>query len=208
MFSTKGQEVKSTGGSSKSLQAGVALAHIHSATIKNSEKTGKKLLEFVLEGPAIENFEGWAIDKNDQEGPKFKGQSSRVSATIWTDQYNEDDINKNQILNRLVVIAQKLGLKDELDSISEQHQITSIEQWVEKAVEILKGHDLYFFLKGTEEEYNGKTIVKLSFPKFKFCGNLASEVDVFDKNNQYHYKPLAQGTSVKSFEAAGNDFDL
>jgi hypothetical protein len=208
MFSTKGQEVKGSSGPSKSLQPGVVLAHIHSATIKSSEKTGKKMLEFVLEGPALENFEGWALDKNDLEGPKFKGQSSRVGGTIWTDQYNEDDINKNQILNRLVVIAQKLGLKDELDNISEQHQITSIEQWVEKAIEILKGHDLYFFLKGTEEEYNGKTIVKLSLPKFKFCGNLTSEVDTFDKNNQYHYKPLAKDSSVKSFEAAGSDFDL
>lgn len=207
MFSTKGQEVKA-GGPSKSLQAGVVLAHVHSAVVKNSEKTGKKMLEFVLEGPALENFEGWAIDKNDQEGPKFKGQSSRVSATIWTDLYNEDDINKNQILNRFVVIAQKLGIKDQLDRISEENQITSIEQWVEKATEIIKGHDLYFFLRGNEEEYNGKTIVKLSFPKFKFCGNLTTELDSFDKNNQWHYKALAQGSTVKSFEAANSDFDL
>jgi hypothetical protein len=167
------------------------------------------MLEFILEGPALPApFEGWAVDKNNLEGEKFKGQSSRVGATIWTENYNDDDINKNEILNRLVVIAQKLGLKNKLDNISEEHQITSIEQWVEKAVEVLKGHDLYWFLKGTEEEYNGKTIVKLSLPKFKFCANLSTELDVFDKNNQYHFKPLAQSTSVKSFEAAGTDFDL
>jgi hypothetical protein len=209
MFSTKGQEVKAGSGITKSLQPGVVLAHIYDAKIKSSERTGKKMLEFILEGPTLPApFEGWAVDKDNQDGPKFKGQSSRVGATIWTDKYNEDDINKNDILNRIVVVGQKLGLKDKLDNISEENQITSIEQWVEKAVEILKGHDLYWFLKGTEEEYNGKTIVKLSLPKYKFCGNLSTELDIFDKNNQYHFKPLAQAGSVKSFEAAGSDFDL
>jgi hypothetical protein len=209
MFSTKGQEVKAGSGITKSLQPGVVLAHIYDAKIKSSERTGKKMLEFILEGPTLPApFEGWAIDKDNQDGPKFKGQSSRVGATIWTENYNDDDINKNEILNRLVVIAQKLGLKNKLDNISEENQITSIEQWVEKAVEILKGHDLYWFLKGTEEEYNGKTIVKLSLPKYKFCGNLSTDLDIFDKNNQYHFKPLAQAGSVKSFEAAANDFDL
>jgi hypothetical protein len=206
MFSTKGQEVKAGSGITKSLQPGVVLAHIYDAKVRSSERTGKKMLEFILEGPTLPApFEGWA---DNPDGVKFKGQSAKVGATIWTDKYNEDDINKNEILNRIVVIGQKLGLKDKLDNISEEHQITSIEQWVEKAIDILKGHDLYWFLKGTEEEYNGKTIVKLSLPKFKFCGNLSTELDTFDKNNQYHFKPLAQAGSVKSFEAAGSDFDM
>ena len=47
-----------------------------------------------------------------------------------------------------------------------------------------------------EEEYNGKTIVKLSFPKFKFCNAIESKLDVFDKTNQWHYKPL-QNKSIE-----------
>jgi len=85
MFNTKGQEIKTGGGTPKSLQAGVVKAHIHSGSVRTA-KSGKKSLELILEGPAMEGFEGWAIDKNNPEGPKFTGQSSRVSATIYSDQ--------------------------------------------------------------------------------------------------------------------------
>ena len=164
MFSTKGQEVKQGGGTAKSLQAGVVYAHIHSGQVRTSNKGDKKTLELVLEGPASEGFEGWAIDKNNPDGPKYTGQSSRVSATIWTDQFNDSNVSKNEIMYKLAVIASELGLRDHVDNIS----ASNIEDWVEKAIYILKGHNLYWFLKGTEEEYNGKTIIKLSLPKYKF----------------------------------------
>ena len=203
MFSTKGQEVKATGGVQKSLQAGVVYAHIYSASVRESKGTGKKSLELVLESPAIDGFEGWAISKDDQEGPKFKGQSSRVSASIWIDTYNETSPSKNEIMNKLSVIAVELGLKPELDNIN----ASSIEDWVAQVANLLKGKDLYFFLKGTEEEYNGKTIVKLSLPKYKFASADESKLDKFDKNNQYHYKAL-QTKAVSSFEPANDDFEM
>jgi len=158
MFSTKGQEVKTTGGTAKSLQTGVVYAHIYSGQIRTSNKGDKKTLELILEGPASEGFEGWAIDKNDLEGPKFTGQSSRVSATIWTDQFNETNVTKNEIMFKIAVIASELGLRNQIDDIS----ASNLEDWVEKAMTMLKGNNLYWFLKGTEEEYNGKTIIKLS----------------------------------------------
>jgi len=206
MFSTKGQEVKG-GGASKSLQPGVVKAHIVSGQVRTSNKGDKKALELTLEGPAIADFEGWAIDKDDLEGPKFKGQSSRVMATIWTDQFNTNDVNKNEILNKLFVIGKELGLRSALDNISTQHEITSIEDWANHAIELMKGNDIFFFLKGQEEEYNGKTIIKLSFPKFKFCNAVESKLDTFDKTNVWHYKPL-QNTAVDKFEPANDDFNI
>jgi len=203
MFSTKGQEVKTGGGTAKSLQAGVVYAHIYSGQVRTSNKGDKKTLELVLEGPASEGFEGWAIDKNNPEGAKFTGQSSRVSATIWTDQFNDSNVSKNEIMYKLAVIASELGLRDQVDNIS----ATSLEDWVEKAVYILKGHNLHWFLKGTEEEYNGKTIIKLSLPKYKFVSAEEAKLDKFDKNNQYHYKAL-QNKPVASFEPANSDFDM
>lgn len=203
MFSTKGQEVKQGGGTAKSLQAGVVYAHIYSGQVRTSNKGDKKTLELVLEGPASEGFEGWAIDKNNPEGAKYTGQSSRVSATIWTDQFNDSNVSKNEIMYKLAVIASELGLRDQVDNIS----ASSIEDWVEKAVLILKGHNLYWFLKGTEEEYNGKTIIKLSLPKYKFVSKEESKLDTFDKNNQYHYKAL-QNKPVASFEPVNSDFDM
>ena len=203
MFSTKGQEVKTTGGTAKSLQTGVVYAHIYSGQVRTSNKGDKKTLELILEGPASEGFEGWAIDKNDLEGPKFTGQSSRVSATIWTDQFNETNVTKNEIMYKIAVIASELGLRNEIDNIS----ASGLEEWVEKAMTILKGNNLYWFLKGTEEEYNGKTIIKLSLPKYKFVSADETKLDKFDKNNQYHYKAL-QNKSVASFEPANSDFDM
>ena len=203
MFSTKGQEVKTTGGTAKSLQTGVVYAHIYSGQIRTSNKGDKKTLELILEGPASDGFEGWAIDKNDLEGPKFTGQSSRVSATIWTDQFNETNVTKNEIMFKIAVIASELGLRDQIDNIS----ASNLEEWVEKAMTMLKGNNLYWFLKGTEEEYNGKTIIKLSLPKYKFVSADEAKLDKFDKNNQYHYKAL-QNKSVASFEPANSDFDM
>lgn len=207
MFNTKGQEVKASGGASKSLQPGVVKAHIVSGQVRTSNKGDKKVLELVLEGPAIENFEGWSIDKDNPNGPKYKGQSAKVTATIWTDQFATNDINKNEILNKIFVIGKELGLRTALDNISSQNTINSIEDWVEHAIDILKGNDLYFFLKGTEEEYNGKTIVKLSFPKYKFCSTSQTKLDVFDKTNVWHYKPL-QNKAVDKFEPASDDFSI
>jgi hypothetical protein len=203
MFSTKGQEVKTTGGTAKSLQAGVVYAHIFGGQVRTSNKGDKKTLELILEGPASEGFEGWPIDKNNPDGAKFIGQSSRVSATIWTDQFNEPNVSKNEIMYKLAVIASELGLRDHIDNIS----ASTLEEWVDKAVSILKGNNLYWFLKGTEEEYNGKTIIKLSLPKYKFVSVEEAKLDKFDKNNQYHYKAL-QNKPVSSFEPANSDFDM
>ena len=72
---------------------------------------------------------------------------------------------------------------------------------------LLKGKNLYFFLKAQEEEYNGKTIVKLSLPKFKFANADETKLEKFDKNNQYHYKAL-QTKPVSGFEPVNEDFNM
>jgi hypothetical protein len=202
MFSTKGQEVK-TGGTSKSFQPGVVYAHIFAGQVRTSKNGDKKSLELTLEGPALPDFEGWTIDKNDPDGPKFQGLSARVTATIWTDQHAETNATKNEIMYKIIVIAQELGLRDAVDNIS----ASSLEDWVNQAIAILKGNDMYFFLNGKEEEYNGKTIVKLSFPRYKFCSVDESRLDKFDKNNKYHFRAL-ETKPVVSFEPVNDDFDM
>ena len=200
MFSTKGQEVKTGGGVQKSLSPGRVYAHIHSGSVRTSSKGDKKVLELVLEGPALPDFEGWQVDKNDSHSPKFKGQSSRVTATMWIDSFNEPNPSKNEIMHKLSVIAIELGLREQLDTIV----ANSIEGWVEQAIIILKDYDMYWFVKGQEEEYNGKTIVKLSLPKYKFASQDENKLDVFDKNNKYHYKAI-ESKPVDGFVANTND---
>jgi hypothetical protein len=203
MFSTKGQEVKTGGGVQKSLQAGVVFAHIYSGNVRTSSKGDKKVLELTLEGTPLTNFEGWAISKENPEGPKFLGQSAKVTATSYTEEFDNPNPSKNDIMGKLAQIAIELGLRQELDTIS----ASSIEDWVKQAIDILKDHNLYWFLKATEEEYNGKTIVKLSLPKYKFASQDENKLDKFDKNNVYHYKALPVNTSVKGFEP-NDDFSM
>ena len=119
--------------------------------------------------------------------------------------YESEDVNKNDILRKIITIADSVGLRDEVDTLSSNKAINSIEAWVEAAVNILKGHNLYFFLVGTEKEYNGKTIVVLSLPKYKFCADDQDKLDKFNKNNKYHYSALPT-KSVSSFEPANDDF--
>ena len=206
MFNTEGQEAKQQNGLSRTFEPGVVYAHIFSGNVRTA-KTGKKALELVLEGPALPNFEGWAIDREDPEGPKYKGQMERVSATIYINDFNSSDISKNEILYKLLVIADELGLRKKVDALSKDGSVTSIEEWVEKAIDILKGNDLYFFLTGKEDEYNGKTIVRLSLPKFKFASVDENKLNKFDKNNKYHYTPYAN-KSVNGFEPVNNDFNI
>ena len=207
MFKTEGQEVtQSGGGLNKTFEPGVVYAHIHSANVRTAS-TGSKALELVLEGPSIVNFEGWAIDRENPEGPKFKGQSAKVTATIYTKEYNSDDVTKNDILNKVLIISNELGLRREVDALSGDGSIKSIEQWVDAAVNILKGHDMYWFLVGKEDEYNGKIIVRLSLPKFKLCSMDETKLNKFDKTNKYHYVPFAN-KAVSGFEPVNNDFNI
>lgn len=203
MFSTNGQEVKQGAGSSKSFHPGVVYAHITSGQLRTSNKGDKKTLELFIEGPALENFEGWPIDRNNPEGPKYKGQTARVAATMWTDEFNNVNVSRNEIMYKLTIIATELGLRDELNAIT----ATTIEDWVSQVINLVKDNDLFFFLKGSEEEYNGKTIVKLSLPKYKFCSVDETKLDKFDKNNKYHYKAL-NTKPVSSFEPATDDFQM
>ncbi len=206
MFNTKGQDLKA-GGQSKSIQPGVVYAHVTGGQVRTSSKGDKKVLELFLETPPIANFEGWPMDRENPEGPKYKGQTAKITATMWTDQFNTNDVNKNDILNKLFVIGKELGIRSSLDNISTLHEINSIEDWARHAIDLIAGNDMYFFVKGQEEEYNGKTIVKLSFPKYKFCSSVEDKLEKFDKTNPYHYKAL-ETKSVDKFEPANDDFSI
>lgn len=202
MFNTKGQEAVEKGGIQKSLQPGVVKAAIYAGEVKTSKNRDKKMLELTLVGPELEDFEGWAVDKNNLEGEKFKGQSSRIQGTSWTEFFNENNTAKNEILNKLTVIASELGLRAEVDAI----EANSIEDWAKAAIEILKGREMYWFLRGQEEEYNDKIVTRLSLPKYKFCSQYEDRLEKFDRSNKYHFKALPAKETVSEFKTPVQHF--
>ena len=105
MFSTKGQKVNER--VEKSLQPGVVYAHLFDAKVKTS-KNGKKMLEIILEGPPLENFEGWSVIYGDENGPKFKGQSAKVGATIYTESFKNSNPMKNQQKFRIILLLMRM----------------------------------------------------------------------------------------------------
>lgn len=204
-FNTKGQDVNT--GDSKSLPYGNVYAHIHSASLGVSQRTGKKALNIILEGPAVGgDFEGFPIDKNNPEGLKFKGKVAWLTVTSWLDAeaYNSNDLGKNEIMNRMVYIAKELGVKDQLDNINAD----TLEEWVEKATDLVKGENMHFLITASEEEYEGKTRIKKNLARFKFCSLNEDKVEKFDKNNRYHYRALQKAENVDGFEPAKQDSEF
>lgn len=205
MFQTEGQEVKGSG-LNRTFEPGVIYAHIFSANVRTA-KTGKKSLELMLEGPPLTGFEGWAVERDKPEGDKFTGQIAKVSATIYTADFNSDDVNKNTILSKIIVMSDQLGMRIAIDNLAKDGTITSIEQWVDRAVALLKDHDMFWFLQAKEDEYNGKIIIRLSLPAFKFCSADEGKLPKFDKTNKYHYGQFVS-TKVDSFEPIQTDFTV
>jgi len=193
-FNTKGQDLIQI---RKTLDLGVQSARIHSIELKNS-KSGKKQLEFILIGPEMgDDFEGLPMNREDKEGPKFKGQVAWVRASDWLDSehYNSSDLKKNGILARMNDICKVLGVKDKMDAIDEP----TIEEWVAKVHELVQHDFLYFFLGGEENEYNEKVTVKKFLPKFNACSMDPAALPKFNKEDKYHYRKL-KTTKEESFE--------
>jgi hypothetical protein len=212
MFNTKGQNiVESTSNANKSLVPGVHLAHIYSGKILTAGN-GKKALQLVLEGEHVDGFEGWNTEYNNPNSPKYKGASGIVGATAYTESFNDGDVTKNEILAKIVKIADELGLRKYIDMIGEAKNPKNIEEFVQHSIEILKDENAYWFLTGTEQEYNGKINTKLGLPKYKFISKNIDGLDTFDKNNKYHFKGLTRAESVNEFSVstkkAATDDDL
>ena len=187
MFSTKGQEVKKGFGPSKSKQPGIVYAHINSMYLVTSGKGDKKALFFNLETPPVGgDFEGWAIDKNNPDGEKYKGQIGKITASAWTTEFNSTNPDENDIVYKVLVIADEMGLSEEVANI----EAPNIEEWIANVNKILCNKNIYFFVKGKEREYNGKTLVDLLLPRYKFASEDKNKLDVFDKSNKYHYQSL------------------
>lgn len=201
MFNTKGQELNNA---PKTFGMGVHYAKVSKVEVKTSG-SGKKALNLVLESePMPEGFEGVAINREDKEGPKYKGQVAFVQGTNWLSQedFSVSDVKKNEILNKMLTFGKELGIKDKMDEINAE----SLEDWVAQAHDMIKSDYLYFFLAGEENEYNDKVNIKLRLPKFKFAARDKSNLEEFDKTNKYHFRPLDKGETVSEFEgqAAGS----
>jgi hypothetical protein len=192
------------------LDPGKHEVRIRSAKVARSERTGKKALELVLEGPRpFEGWEGLALDKNDKEGPKYDGPVGFLTATSWLteDQYNSPTPAKNAILNIMMYIADSTGMRKQMDEAVEG--AATIEEFVERVAKVMANTYFWMLLTGKEEEYQGKVRVKLNFFPSRSVSLKKENLEDFSMDNPYHYRKLKKAEKVSEFAApSGGEFDL
>ena len=108
--------VQSGGGMSKTLSPGKQIIKINSLELKDTPWAGNALILILnVEGKEIEGFEGFAIDINDKDGAKYKGQVGKVKATpgsFGTHTKSGKELNQiGDVMNYLKSIAEATDFK-------------------------------------------------------------------------------------------------
>lgn len=175
MFTTKGIDRKDKGKLSKFITCGgPQFLKISSMEIETA-KTGSKRVVFFMETPPVETagFEGY-------EGNK--GQVGWVRTF-----YMKNDDQFTEFLTNIGIIADKLGVTQQVDSI----KVEDFEEYVKQVSLFICGKYMWFIIKGEEYPKPDNAIgLSLQFRRFGF---VASELEgkdhlkPFDKNNPYDY---------------------
>tara|TARA_R110001632_G_scaffold63554_2_gene151801 strand:- start:11 stop:691 length:681 start_codon:yes stop_codon:yes gene_type:complete len=175
--------------------------------------------------PMGEGFEGFLLDQNNPNGPRYKGQVGRVKFSRYsfsdTTLPSGMEIQRDpSILKALINLAENAGKRAEVDSI----QASTIEDFVSKASALLSGETYYNFCVGGREWENkeGYTNLDLFLPKFmstevpfESVGAEPSKIMTFDQSKHViALKKKSNDEVVSAFGPAatgglgGDDFDL
>jgi hypothetical protein len=174
--------------------------------------------------PVGGEFEGFLLDVDNPNGPRYQGQVGRVSFQRYafsdTTLPSGREINRDaEIMKSLILLAEMQGKRSELDSIQAQ----TIEGFVQSANAILSGDTYYnFCIAGREwENKDGYINLQLFLPKRTGTGVPFESLDVdnsrlIEFNRDEHIVPVKNRTTqntTQSFEpvagtVSGDDFDL
>ena len=131
-LSTKGIDTAASGGGlPKTLQPGNVMATLSKIELSQYSKMAKERNGFYvmlhLEGPAIEGFEGFFLDKDDEAKGRHKGQVAKVKTYSWpyadgetkggTKVYRDIDIMKD-----MTRLCQAYGCQDWMDAQDGKHK--------------------------------------------------------------------------------------
>lgn len=216
-LTTKGIKNEST--ISKTFGPGPIDAKINNITIETpgyKDGADQRIIMLHLEGPALGDFEGFLVDKNNQNGPRYAGQIGRVKLTYWAFKDGQNpktgvkyDRN-DSILKALDSLAKVLGKKDKLDLIS----ASTIEEYVELAGKVLSGPTVLSFCVGGKEYLNkdGYSTYELFLVKgdrnrysYEIAGTKPSKLVTFNANDENHIKPLTAGDAPANARSAADD---
>ena len=224
MLSTKDMSAGS-GGSRPVLDPGNHKVKINSISFDQTpyDSEAYNIVLHVEGEPMGGDFQGFAKDMNNLDGPRYEGQVGRVRFSPYpykdTVLQNGNEINRDtEVLKAMVYLSEVLGKRKELDEI----QANTIEDFMVKCNLLLSNTGYINACLGAREWENkdGYTNNDLFLPKRTRGGVPLEALDVensnllkFDRNDTNHFRALVKSDAPKAdnFEpavVAGSDFDL
>ena len=173
--------------------------------------------------PMEGEFQGFLVDPNDPNSPRYAGQVGRVrfSQYAYKDTIlpNGNEISRDtEVMKAMIFLSEQIGKRTELDAI----QANTIEDFMIKCNGVLSGPTFMNVCLGTREWENKEGYVNndLYLPKMSKAGIPLEALGVensrlitYNVNDKNHYRPIVvkDVPATNSFEpaaAAGDDFDL
>lgn len=152
-FKNRKESKETTGFTSQFITYGISLLKISGYELKESS-TGKFQVKFIMETkPVGDDFIGADLPND----TKAEGLIGRVNLGIFFSL--DDDFKINALMNNLMFMAEKAGILEEVKGI----EASSLDDLLSKYVKKMRNKYMYFIIKGSEYEKDGKKGFGLSF---------------------------------------------
>jgi len=184
------------------------------------DKDAYNVVLHVESEPVGGEFEGFLIDPNDANGPRYEGQVGRIrlspypfkDATLPSGREVKRD---TEVLKSMIYLSEVLNKRDDLDMI----EADTIEQFMKSADSVLSGDTFINACVGGREWENKEGYINydLFLPRNSKDGVSLEALDVensklYKFSKEDHVKELKKTQTTSSFEPAssntGDDFDL
>jgi len=185
------------------------------------DKDAYNVVLHVESEPVGGEFEGFLVDPNDKNGPRYKGQVGRIRLSPYpykdaTLPSGREISRDTEVLKAMIFLGETLNKRDDLDSI----EADTIEEFMKSADSVLSGDTYINLCVGGREWENKEGYVNydLFLPRNSKDGIAMEALDVensrlykFDKSEHVRELQKKSSPTTDTFEpasTAGDDFDL
>ena len=185
------------------------------------DKDAYNIVLHVESEPIKGEFEGFLVDADDANGPRYKGQVGRVRISPYpfkdTTLPSGREIKlENEVLKSMIGLAEALDKRDDLDSI----EADSAQEFMDSANQLLSGDTYMNTCVGSREWENKEGYINndLYLPRASKDGVAIESLDkensrLYEFSKKDHVREVQKKPSqtTQSFEPtskAGDDFDL
>ena len=185
------------------------------------DKDAYNVVLHVESEPVKGEFDGFLVDPNDPDGPRYKGQVGRVRMSPYA--YKDATLPsgrevklESDVMRAMIYLAEVLDKRDDLDSI----EANTITEFMDSVNQVLSGDTYINACIGAREWENKEGYINndLYLPRMSKDGIPLEALDIensrlykFSKADHVREVQRKTTTTTDSFEPAqtgGSDFDL